>query len=200
MNCSGREQQAGLLQQGSYSSARRVWPRQAGQVRWLFSHCLKHWNQRRQSAGPLGAWGPQLSCVTRLGTNSNFTVRVTLLGRLRSLGPSRRRKGECFLFVYIPSSYKMFFKPRANDYLTKQVILLRVCFSLKVRVKVAVVSNSLQPHGLYGLWNIPGQSTGVGSLSRLQGIFPIQDRTQISRIAGFFTSWATREAQEYWNG
>ena len=28
-----------------------------------------------------------------------------------------------------------------------------------------------------------------------------KDRTQVSRIAGrFFTSWATREAQEYWSG
>ena len=28
-----------------------------------------------------------------------------------------------------------------------------------------------------------------------------RDRTQVSLIAGgFFTSWATREAQEYWNG
>ena len=28
-----------------------------------------------------------------------------------------------------------------------------------------------------------------------------RDRTQVSRIAGrFFTSWATREAQEYWSG
>ena len=27
-----------------------------------------------------------------------------------------------------------------------------------------------------------------------------RDQTQVSRIAGgFFTSWATREAQEYWN-
>ena len=27
------------------------------------------------------------------------------------------------------------------------------------------------------------------------------DQTQVSHIAGiFFTSWATREAQEYWNG
>ena len=28
-----------------------------------------------------------------------------------------------------------------------------------------------------------------------------RDQTQVSRIAGgFFTSWATREAQEYWSG
>ena len=38
----------------------------------------------------------------------------------------------------------------------------------------SVVSNSLQPHGLYSPWNSPGQNTGVGSLSFLQGIFPIQ--------------------------
>ena len=38
----------------------------------------------------------------------------------------------------------------------------------------SVVSDSLQPHGLYSPWNSPGQTTGVGSLSFLQGIFPIQ--------------------------
>ena len=37
-----------------------------------------------------------------------------------------------------------------------------------------VVSDSLRPHGLYGPWNSPGQKTGVGSLSLLQGIFPTQ--------------------------
>ena len=41
-------------------------------------------------------------------------------------------------------------------------------------VKVALVSGSLRPHGLYSPWNSPGQNTGVGSLSLLQGIFPIQ--------------------------
>ena len=38
----------------------------------------------------------------------------------------------------------------------------------------SVVSSSLQPHGLYSLWNSPGQNTGVGSLSVLQWIFPSQ--------------------------
>ena len=37
-----------------------------------------------------------------------------------------------------------------------------------------VVSNSLQPHGLYSPWNYPGQNTGVGNCSLLQGIFPTQ--------------------------
>ena len=59
------------------------------------------------------------------------------------------------------------------------------------------LSDSLRPHGLHSPRNSPGQNTGVGSLSLLQGIFP----TQVSRIAGgFFPSWATREVQEYWSG
>ena len=32
----------------------------------------------------------------------------------------------------------------------------------------SVVSDSWQPHGLYSLWNSPGQNTGVGSLFLLQ--------------------------------
>ena len=38
----------------------------------------------------------------------------------------------------------------------------------------SVMSNSLQPHGLYSSWNSPGQNTEVCSLSLLQGIFLIQ--------------------------
>ena len=38
----------------------------------------------------------------------------------------------------------------------------------------SVVSDSLWPHGLHSSWNSPGQNTGVGSLSLLQGIFPTQ--------------------------
>ena len=38
----------------------------------------------------------------------------------------------------------------------------------------SVVSDSLRPHGLYSPRNSPGQNTGVGSLSLLQGIFPAQ--------------------------
>ena len=36
------------------------------------------------------------------------------------------------------------------------------------------MSRSLRPHGLNSPWNSPGQNTGVGSLSLLLGIFPIQ--------------------------
>ena len=36
------------------------------------------------------------------------------------------------------------------------------------------MSASLRPHELDNLWNSPGQNTGVGSLSLLEGIFPTQ--------------------------
>ena len=50
------------------------------------------------------------------------------------------------------------------------IIFVHVC---------SVLSNSLRPHGLQPTrllcpWNSPGQNTGMGSLSLLQGIFPTQ--------------------------
>ena len=39
----------------------------------------------------------------------------------------------------------------------------------------SVMSDSVQPHGLYSPWNSPGQTTEVGSLFLLQGIFPTQE-------------------------
>ena len=36
------------------------------------------------------------------------------------------------------------------------------------------LSESLWPRGLFSPWNSPGQNTGVGSLTLLQGIFPTQ--------------------------
>ena len=38
----------------------------------------------------------------------------------------------------------------------------------------SVLSDHLRPHGLYSPWNSPGQNSGVGSRSLLQGIFPTQ--------------------------
>ena len=65
----------------------------------------------------------------------------------------------------------------------------------------SVVSDSLWPHGLYSPWNSLDLENGGGSLSLLQGIFPIQGLTQVSHTAGrFFTSRTTREAQQYWSG
>ena len=39
----------------------------------------------------------------------------------------------------------------------------------------SVMSDSLRPHGLYKPWNSPGQNTGEGSHSLLQGLFPTKE-------------------------
>ena len=73
-----------------------------------------------------------------------------------------------------------------------------MCWWIKIvgsLLKVKVPSDYLQPPGQYSPWNSPGQNTGVGSLSLLQVIFPTQDGTRVSCIAGgFFTNWAIRKA------
>ena len=64
----------------------------------------------------------------------------------------------------------------------------------------SVVTDSLWPHELYSSWNSPGQNTGVGSLSLLQGIFPTQESNpslphcrqilyQLSHKGSPFFSW-----------
>ena len=64
-----------------------------------------------------------------------------------------------------------------------------------LKVKVARVRLFVTPWTIQS-WNSPGQNTGVGRLSLLQGIFPTQGSNPGLHIAGgFFTSWATREAQ-----
>ena len=50
----------------------------------------------------------------------------------------------------------------------------------------SAVSNCLWSHGQYSPWNSSGQNTGVGSLSLLQGIFPIQGLNPGLRTAGGF--------------
>ena len=68
----------------------------------------------------------------------------------------------------------------------------------------SVVSDSLRPHELYSPWNnSPGQNTGVGwvAFPFSRGYSQARDWTQVFHIkGGFFTSWATREAEEDWSG
>ena len=58
----------------------------------------------------------------------------------------------------------------------------------------SVVPDSLRPHGCP--WNSPGQNTGVVASLFSRGSSQL-GQIQVSHIAGgFFTSWATREAQD----
>ena len=57
-----------------------------------------------------------------------------------------------------------------HDWVTEWLNLTE--YQIKWKWKCSVMSNSLQPHGLYSPWNSPGQNTGVDSLSLFQGSFP----------------------------
>ena len=63
----------------------------------------------------------------------------------------------------------------------------------------SVVSDSLRPHGLYSPWNSPVLDTGVGRLSLLQRIFPMQELIPgLPRCRQILYQLSHREAQEYW--
>ena len=65
----------------------------------------------------------------------------------------------------------------------------------------SVVSDSLQPHGLYVYGSLQARILEWVAFPFSRGSSQPMGRTQVSHIAGrFFTSWATREAQEYWSG
>ena len=49
---------------------------------------------------------------------------------------------------------------------------------MKQKWKSLIMPISFPPHGRYSPWNSPGQNTGVGSQSLLQGIFPTQESNQ----------------------
>ena len=91
-------------------------------------------------------------------------------------GPSPAHRFSMFLlfiapiwnFLNILLSSHFYFK------LTRYFNSTRNSFVKSESESRSVMSDSLQPHGLYSPWNSPGQNTGVGNLSLLQGIFPTQ--------------------------
>ena len=94
-------------------------------------------------------------------------------------------------------AWKLFTRNLSRPHLMWLFFWLFLNCEVKWSESRSVMSNSLRRHGLYSPWNSPGQNTGVGGLSLLQP----RDQTQVFLTAGgFFTSWATREAQEYWSG
>ena len=66
-----------------------------------------------------------------------------------------------------------------NDHILKQILKAIVLHMSIVKKSESesrsVVSDSVQPNGLYSPWDSPGQNTGMRSLSLPQGIFPTQE-------------------------
>ena len=85
-----------------------------------------------------------------------------------------RRQLLLFMAIYFPLIYlyKLFISLKSQLWNISLCVCVYVCVC--VCEGCSVMSSPLQPHGLYSPWHSPGQNTGVGSLSLLQGIFPTQ--------------------------
>ena len=77
-------------------------------------------------------------------------------------------------FLFFPFFFLSFFF-FFFDHMVNRIILK---FPENESETCSVMSDSLWPHRLYSPWNSPGQNTGVGGLSLLQGIFPTQESNQ----------------------
>ena len=81
--------------------------------------------------------------------------------------------------------------------LTTSLPSIQIMLEVKWSESRSVISDSLQPHGLYRILQAGILEWVAFPFTR--GSSQPRDQTHLSRIAGkFFTSWATREAQEYW--
>ena len=103
------------------------------------------------------------SKITTDGDGSHEIKRSLLLGR-KIMAPRQhiRKQGHHFADKGQQSQSYGFF-----------LVVMYICEKSESE-NHSVMSDSLQPHGLYSPWNSPGQNTEVGSLSLLQGIFPTQ--------------------------
>ena len=91
----------------------------------------------------------------------NWFIRKAAQSGARSLGPS----GLSILWVIRT-------RPVTSTIIT-WLYPEHLPFKVKWR-SLSCVQLFCDPHGLYSPWNSPGQNTGVGSLSLLQGSFPTQ--------------------------
>ena len=84
--------------------------------------------------------------------------------------------------IFFTSCLCSFDIPNADlkSYFIKKLYIIKLHFMLYILyyvLKLKVIQSCptlCDPQGLYIPWNSPGQNTGVGSLSLLQGIFPTQ--------------------------
>ncbi|KAB0346517.1 hypothetical protein FD754_011374 [Muntiacus muntjak] len=121
-------------------------------------------------AGP----GAQAPCCIQLLHRSTATCRVCTRVSVRR-HPSKRKHGwrACLRLAssQLKGSSAGGLLPRKRDHSLPTELPGKPHSESESR---SVTSDSLQPHG-YSPWNSPGQSTGIGSCSLLQGIFPTQE-------------------------
>ena len=114
-----------------------------------------------------------------MGKNYITLTRRTFVGKVMSLLFNMLSRLVIVFFFFFPKEQASF----------NFMAAVTVCSNF------ATICDPMDPR------NSLSQNTVVGNPSLLQGIFPTQRSNQVSHIAGrLFTSWATREAQEYWSG
>ena len=84
---------------------------------------------------------------------------------------ARTLKGTLFTITHLGVVSTFFFNSSNLLTIVEMEKILNAADSSIERESRSVVSDSLQPHGLYSPGNSPAQDTGVGSLLLLQGIF-----------------------------
>ena len=70
---------------------------------------------------------------------------------------------------------------------------IMTCMGKSESESCTVVSSSWRLQGLYSPWDSPGQDTGVGSLSLLQGIFPAQGSNPGPPHCRWILSWLSHK-------
>ena len=126
----------------------------------------------------------QTADSTLVGSSGSFIASVLILSRRWDLswtchGFTGRTKLSIFpsRFSEVKSSLGYDCLLGNHHLLQKQNLHRLFVFFTKVKSESesrSVVSDSFRSHGLYSPWNSPGQNTGAGSLSLLQGIFRTQ--------------------------
>ena len=119
-----------------------------------------------------GAWalGTRASVAAAPGLHSCGSQALVLW--LSSCGA--RAQLSCGMWDFPRPGIKSMYSVLAHGLLTTEPPGKPLNICMYVCESCSVVSDSLRPHGLYSPWDSPGQNTGMGSLSQLQGILPTQ--------------------------
>ena len=110
-----------------------------------------------------------------------------------------RPRGFCDVYFFLPSP--LHFSFFLSWHIWKECVSV-IWWKESESESCSVMSDSLRTHGLYSPWNFPGQNTGVGSLSPLQGIFPTQRSNPglQNNCRQILYQLSHREAPEHWSG
>ena len=126
----------------------------------------------------LPAWHPCLTrhrCPCALGPPAEVETETRVVKQLAQGGPAARKPRHVWRLA--PShgeTVPALRKPVPSMFREFIYLFMKVEVVIYESGSRLVVSDSLQPHGLYSPWDSPGQDAGMGSHSVLQGMFPTQ--------------------------